>query len=114
MEVEKGNSFCSYNLAILYFRSLLSCLRFFFNICLVILPIVDLVALLVNQGYVSGSPATIVADVVKALTYFLSILLQLYIKKHGLVTSGTLLFFWLATAVAGIMPFRYFLIQESG
>jgi hypothetical protein len=52
-----------------------------------------------------------VSSALKIVTFIVVLAVQLICKRHGLTTSGILLFFWVVMALAGIVTFRSVLIS---
>lgn len=75
---------------------------------LVLLPISDLLFLVyLYQGGGVVAQVHIVANILRAATYLLALLLMLNCKRKGEVTSGTLFIYWLVATACGAVTFRW-------
>ena len=82
--------------------SILNILRTIFTSVLILLPIIDIAYEIRIDAY----DVHLVSAVVKLISYSLALALHMICKRKGLVTSGTLTFFWLVATICGIFTFR--------
>ena len=103
--------------------TLLNITKLVLSLTLVLLPISDLLYLVyVYQGggvvaqvekyYLTQETASehqvhIVANIIRAATYLLALLVMLNCKRKGEVTSGTLFIYWLVATACGAVTFRW-------
>ena len=98
-------TFCR-NLAVPW--TLLNITKLVLSLTLVLLPISDLLYLVyVYQGGGVVAQVHIVANIIRAATYLLALLLMLNCKRRGEVTSGTLFIYWLVATACAAVTFRY-------
>ena len=87
--------------------TLLNITKLVLSLTLVLLPISDLLYLVyVYQGGGVVAQVHIVANILRAATYLLALLLMLNCKRKGEVTSGTLFIYWLVATACGAVTFR--------
>ena len=102
--------------------TLLNITKLVLSLTLVLLPISDLLYLVyvyqgggvvaqVEKHYLTQETASkhqvhIVANIIRAATYLLALLVMLNCKRKGEVTSGTLFIYWLVATACGAVTFR--------
>ena len=59
-----------------------------------------------TQETASEHQVHIVANIIRAATYLLALLVMLNCKRKGEVTSGTLFIYWLVATACGAVTFR--------
>ena len=88
--------------------TLLNITKLVLSLTLALLPISDLLFLVyVYQGGGVVAQVHIVANIVRAASYLLALLLMLNCKRRGEVTSGSLFIYWLVASACAAITFRF-------
>ena len=89
--------------------TLLNITKLVLSLTLALLPISDLLFLVyVYQGGGVVAQVHIVANIVRAASYLLALLLMLNCKRRGEVTSGSLFIYWLVASACAAITFRFY------
>ena len=88
--------------------TLLNITKLVLSLTLALLPISDLLFLVyVYQDGGVVAQVHILANIVRAVSYLLALLLMLNCKRRGEVTSGSLFIYWLVASTCMAITFRF-------